>query len=171
MLLMDAPSDMELAGSAWYSIANLNPLPPLPPDFGGEHLALRLRFYYNSEQADTDHSRAVGIENQSTSDVSTGFVRKPSAEVSISSSSDLQVQTGSSIMLTATVKGAVDKSVTWTITGSGCSGSACGKMKKDTYRAPKLLPNPPLVTLTAISNGEPAATSSVIVHLVSLSHH
>jgi len=166
MRLVATSTDVRLDHAAWGSILNLNPFPPLPSGFTGPFLALQFRFYYNPDKTDLGRSykRAILYLEKNAAETSTPL--SPTAEVSISPPGELEVPIGGSRALTATVKGAADKSVTWIITGSGCSGSACGEMKDATYRAPKRLPEPPLVTVMAISNGEPAAKSSVIVHLV-----
>jgi hypothetical protein len=41
--------------------------------------------------------------------------------------------------------------VKWSVTGVGCSGPACGMMSGDMYLAPKVLPSPSSVVLTATS--------------------
>ena len=57
------------------------------------------------------------------------------------------------------VNDASNAGVTWTLTGSGCSGSACGTLSATSsasgdgvsYYAPATLPTPPTVTVTAVS--------------------
>ena len=43
--------------AAWYAITKSSPFPPLPTEFSGPYLALRLRFYYNSKPGDYPHSQ------------------------------------------------------------------------------------------------------------------
>jgi hypothetical protein len=75
---------------------------------------------------------------------------------------------------TATVVGDASHSgVTWTVTGSGCSGAACGTVAPSTsasgapmtYTAPASAPNPALVTLTAtaIADYTKAAPADVVI--------
>jgi TonB family protein len=143
-----APSgEMSLDRSAWGSITASNPFPPLPEAFPDAYLHLRSRFYYNPQKSDLE-SKMSGIK------------------ISILAASDLQVPVGGSEEITATVTGTKDLKVDWSVTGSGCSGSACGKMIGLVYFAPSVLPNPPDVTLTAVSRADPTAKTSVIVHLV-----
>lgn len=147
MKLVATSGDRSLDRSAWGSITASNPFPPLPEAFPDAYLHLRFRFYYNPQQSDFE-SKVSGIK------------------VSILAPSDLQVPVGGSEEITATVTGAKDLKVDWSVTGSGCSGSACGKMIRLVYFAPSVLPNPPDVTLTAVSRADPTAKASVIVHLV-----
>jgi outer membrane biosynthesis protein TonB len=44
--------DIALDRAAWGSITNSNPFPPLPSDFQGNSLSLRIRFYYNPDGKD-----------------------------------------------------------------------------------------------------------------------
>ena len=128
---------------AWSGIAKSNPFLPLPSDFTGPYLALRFRFYYNPDKSDLT-----------------------CIEVSIPPTEDLQVSVGGSKLVTATVTGSKKNAVEWSVSGAGCSGSACGKMAGNLYVAPSVLPNPPLVTLTAVSKADRTASASVTVHIV-----
>ena len=63
-----------------------------------------------------------------------------------------------------------NKGVTWALSGSGCSGSACGALSNVTttsvtYTAPPVAPSPDTVTLTAtsVSNGTKSASASITV--------
>jgi TonB family protein len=46
--------DTALDRAAWGGITGSNPFPPLPPQFGGEYLGLRFKFYYNPDKADLE---------------------------------------------------------------------------------------------------------------------
>lgn len=83
--------------------------------------------------------------------------------VCIDAPSDLEVPAGGSKVITASVGGTKEKAVDWIVK---CSGSACGKMTDDVYTAPIVRPNPPVVTLTAISKADPTARASITIHLV-----
>jgi TonB family protein len=50
--LVAASGDPELDRAAWGSITASSPFKPLPDEFKGSSLALRLRFYYNPENSD-----------------------------------------------------------------------------------------------------------------------
>jgi hypothetical protein len=64
-----------------------------------------------------------------------------------------------------------NKGVTWTLSGPGCSGVACGTLSSGsspsgspiTYTAPANAPNPPNVTLTAISVADHKASASATI--------
>ena len=64
-----------------------------------------------------------------------------------------------------------NKGVTWTLSGAGCSASACGTLSNTssasgapiTYTAPPNVPNPPGVTLTAVSVADSTASASASV--------
>jgi TonB family protein len=51
MKLTDSSGDVSLDRAAWGGITASNPLPPLPSEFGGQYLALRVRFYYNPDKS------------------------------------------------------------------------------------------------------------------------
>jgi TonB family protein len=51
MKLINSSGDVALDRAAWGGIANSNPFPPLPNEFGGKYLALRMKFLYNPEKA------------------------------------------------------------------------------------------------------------------------
>jgi TonB family protein len=148
MRLVATSNNVRLDRAAWAGISESNPFQPLPSDFTGPYLALRFRFYCDPDKSDLT-----------------------CVEVIISPSGDLQVPVGGSKIVTATVTGTKETAVEWSIVGSGCSGSACGKMADRLYLAPSVLPNPPLVTLTAVSKADPAASASVTVHIVQAPPH
>jgi len=58
--------------------------------------------------------------------------------------------------------------VTWTVTGNGCAGAACGTVSSTgLYTAPAALPNPTTVTVRATSTAEPSQSGTALVTLVS----
>ena len=147
MHLAVSSGDVALDRPAWMSITASNPFPPLPELFTGQYLALRVRYYYNPTKS--------------------GETSKSGVTVSILSTSDgLHVPVGETEVVALTVTGAKDCSVEWTVSGPGCSGSACGKMMGYVYVAPSARPNPPDVTLMAVSKADPTAKASVTVHIV-----
>lgn len=149
MRLVTSSGDMALDSPAWGSITGSSPFPPLPSEFGGPYLALRFRFYYNPDKSDLD-----------------GNPSKSGIAVSISVPGSVQIPVGGSEVVTALVTGTKEQAVEWSVAGSGCSASACGKMTGDLYVAPSVMPNPRDVTLTAISKADPTAKASVTVHIV-----
>ncbi len=80
-----------------------------------------------------------------------------------------QVVTGMTQQFTATVSGTSNMSVTWTLSGSGCSGSACGTISSSgLYTAPTAVPSPPQVTVTATSVADPTKSATATVTVVPL---
>ena len=148
MRLVAGSGDRDLDRAAWGGISTSTPFPSLPSDFAGPYIALRWHFCYNPDTK-----------------------AKPGIAVSISAPGDLEVRVGASEVVTATVTGTKENAVEWSVTGSGCSGSACGKMADGLYLAPTVLPNPPTVTVTAISKAYPSASASVTVHMVQAPPH
>ena len=63
---------------------------------------------------------------------------------------------------------ALNKGVTWSISGSGCSGNTCGTLSNATatsvaYAAPPIVPNPASVTVTATSVTDNSKTGTAAV--------
>src|ERR1019366_2357812 len=122
MTLHTSSGDVPLDRAAWASITASNPFPPLPKEFPGQLLGLRFYFFYNL-------SPDIGI-----------------SPISISPSADVRAPAGSTLQFSASGKGTTDTSVTWSVSGPGCSKSTCGTIS-DTglYTAPLDVPNPPTV--------------------------
>lgn len=75
---------------------------------------------------------------------------------------------------TATVANdAQNKGTTWTLSGSGCTGAACGTLSSTmtasgapvTYTAPAAAPNPPTVTITATSVADSTKNATATITL------
>lgn len=80
------------------------------------------------------------------------------------------VVVGNQEPFTAAISGLSDQSVTWSLSGTGCSGSQCGTIDNTgLYKAPASVPSPATVTVTATSNFDNTvtgtATVTVIAHL------
>lgn len=77
------------------------------------------------------------------------------------------VAINASQQFTATVTGTTSTQVTWSVAGSGCSGTACGTITAaGLYTAPGAVPNPATVTVTATSVANPTRTGSATVTIV-----
>ena len=86
--------------------------------------------------------------------------------VSISPTTTL-VATGATQQFVATVTGNSNTAVTWSITGGGCSGAACGTISTGgLYTAPSAVPNPALVSVTATSVVDPTKSATAAVTIV-----
>jgi hypothetical protein len=69
---------------------------------------------------------------------------------------------------TVTSAGNPDKSVTWSVFGTGCAGAACGTVTASgDYTAPQVLPSPTIVTLIARSVADPSKTTSAPITITS----
>src|SRR5450631_194838 len=89
-----------------------------------------------------------------------------SVKVSVSPAA-VHVSTGALQQFSATVTGSTNTAVTWSISGSGCSGSACGTISATgLYRAPAAPPNPATVSIKAIAVANPAASAVAIATIV-----
>jgi hypothetical protein len=159
MRLAVSSGDVALDRPAWGSITNSDPFPPLPLEFKGKYLALRLHYTYNTDENVLVRS-SKGDSTASPAKSKSGIV------VSISVTGSSQVPAGGSQVVTATVSGTEEKNVEWSVTGCSCSGSACGKMIGDLYVAPTAVPSLPYVKLTAISKADPAAKASFTIHII-----
>jgi Fe-S cluster assembly iron-binding protein IscA len=68
---------------------------------------------------------------------------------------------------TATVSGATNTAVTWSLKGSGCSGASCGTVTSaGLYTAPATVPSPANVTLTATSAADPTKSASASITII-----
>jgi len=157
MKLVATSGDTALDRPAWGAIARSSPFKPLPNEFHGRYLALRVRFYYNPAKSGLDGSVAASPVSAPS---------KSGAVVSISSSADVYVAPGASRVMTATVTGTKKQAFKWSLGGMGCSGSACGEMMGNLYVAPSVAPMPPVVTLTATAKADHTARASVRIHIV-----
>jgi hypothetical protein len=90
-----------------------------------------------------------------------------SVGVTISPASAAIVQSGQQ-QFSALVTGSSNTAVNWTVSGTGCSGPACGTITSaGLYTAPAAIPNPPQVTVRATSVAAPTKTASATVTVVS----
>lgn len=75
---------------------------------------------------------------------------------------------GSTQQFTASVTGTTNTAVNWSVSGSGCSGSACGTISASgLYTAPSTVPSPASVTVTATSQQDTTKTASAAVQILS----
>jgi hypothetical protein len=78
------------------------------------------------------------------------------------------VAIGATQQFTATVQNAIDSSVTWTVSGSGCTGSECGTISTaGLYTAPSVVPAAPAISITATSVEDTAISDSATATIVS----
>lgn len=92
-----------------------------------------------------------------------GSSSKSSTTVSISPTAAVVVLGGTQ-QFSASVSGPSDTTVSWSISGSGCSGSGCGTIDTNgLYTAPSKTFSPNTITVTATSNADSTATASANV--------
>lgn len=169
MKLVSTAGETALDRAAWGGITASNPFPALPSEFTGPYLALRFRFAYNPDKSDSPNS-------EKKCDDYPIKVDSPKAQsgitVSIFAPDGVRVPIGGSRPITGVVTGtgAKENGVDWNLSGFGCSGAPCGKMTESAYLPPNNLPDPPFVTLTAVSKADPTAKASVTLHIIDPSH-
>jgi Immunoglobulin domain len=80
---------------------------------------------------------------------------------------DASVAAGSTQQFTSSVVGTSNSAVTWTITGTGCKGAACGTISSSgLYTAPAAVPSPATVTVSATSVSDPTQSASADVTIM-----
>jgi Fe-S cluster assembly iron-binding protein IscA len=78
-----------------------------------------------------------------------------------------RVHTGASQQFAATVLNTSNTAVTWSLSGGGCSGSACGTISTSgLYTAPSTVPSPAQVSVTATSAADSTKYSTAIVTVI-----
>lgn len=94
--------------------------------------------------------------------------------LSVSPPSPQTVPASQTLQLTPTVSNTSNTTVNWTVTGTGCTGNACGTITTPTtagaaatYTAPNLLPSAATVTITATSAADSTKSVPVDVNLIS----
>lgn len=119
--IQTSSGDTALDRAARGGIIRSDPLPRLPGEFTGQNVRLRISFYYNL-----------------------------SPDISISPCNDVRVPAGSTLQFSVGGKEVTNTSVTWSVLGPGCSGSACGTVSETgLYTAPLNIPIPPVVYVRA----------------------
>ena len=108
----------------------------------------------------------------STKSASAQIVISASAAISVTvspASATVQAGTGTQVFA-ATVNDTQNKGVTWSLSGAGCSGAACGTLTSvttasATYNAPAAAPSPATVTLTATSVADSSKSASATISI------
>ena len=98
-----------------------------------------------------------------------GCASSPPISVNLSPSSAQSVQQGSTVSISATVvNDTSNKGVIWSLSGSGCSGAACGSLTNQSatstnYKSPTSIPADLRVTITATSVAQASKFASIVV--------
>jgi hypothetical protein len=106
--------------------------------------------------------RAVANANGTTSASAVVTIITP-IEVTVSPTHTI-VSVGQHEQFQETVEGTKILGVTWSVSGTGCSGAACGTITSTgLYTAPATVPDPAIVIVTATAKADPTRTASAIV--------
>jgi TonB family protein len=165
MKLVESTGDMPLDRAAWGGITTSGPFPPLPSEFSGQYLGLRFSFYYNFAPGE------IEVQEIGSSTPAAQGSSRPGITVRITAQAPVQVPLDSSYVVSAYVKGTTNDALRWSVAGEGCTDSACGTMIDGLYVAPTVLPKPPVVTVTAISEADHKAWAWIRIHLVAAAAH
>ena len=168
--LVTSSQTAALDRAAWGSITASNPFLPLPGEFTGQYLALRLRFSYNPGSTGPESSGLACSDSTKVDWAESHTKSRSGMSVIVTAplSGDLNVPLGGSKLVKAMVtgSGSKDGAVEWRISGLGCSGSSCGEISQDSYHAPSVMPSTSFVTLTAVAKADASAKASITLHIV-----
>ena len=79
----------------------------------------------------------------------------------------LTLAVGGTQSFSGNVSGTSNGAITWTVSGSGCTGAACGTISASgLYVAPMIVPSPASVTVRATSAADPSKSASASVTIV-----
>jgi hypothetical protein len=116
---------------------------------------------------------ATSVADATKSAAATITVTVPPAVIAVTLSlTTASVSASAAQPFTATVQNdSANKGVTWTLSGTGCSGATCGIVSPAasasgaavTYTAPAAVPTPPTVTLTATSVSDATKSASATI--------
>jgi hypothetical protein len=111
--------------------------------------------------------KAISVADTSVTASVTVTITAPAAPPPVSvdvQPATASVQTGATQHFTATVSNATDTTVTWSVSGTGCAGAACGTINASgDYTAPGAVPSPATVTVTATSVEDPTKSDTATV--------
>jgi len=162
MKVQTSSGDVPLDRAAWTSITASNPFPPLPEEFPGQRIGLRFYYYYNLTPGES-----AGTQPRWPSPSANYLCHFDLTTISISPCFDIRVPAGSTLKFVASGKDITDASVTWSVSGPGCSESACGTISDaGIYTAPVNIPNPPKVIVKATARGDVSITAKSEVTVV-----
>lgn len=95
-------------------------------------------------------------------------VAAPAPEIVIAlTPANVSTTAGTTQQFAASVTGTSNTALSWTVSGAGCSGAACGTVSSSgLYTAPATVPSPATVTITATSESEPTQSASANATIV-----
>jgi TonB family protein len=187
MKLKQSTQEQTLDDAARAALQGASPFAPLPAKFRGKSIALRFRCDYSPAAADpgtTGQDAAVGGNKESNG--------KSAENVPTSSAGPMVAHASSAVPKRSARRGTAPKiappfadvalgarqqfavanlttakKVIWKVSGSGCSGAACGTISADgLYTAPAKVPIPPAVTVTVSSVDAPDKVAFALVTIL-----
>ncbi|MGA7382806.1 MAG: TonB family protein [Terriglobales bacterium] len=145
MRLINSAGDVALDRGAWSGIVTSNPFPPLPAEFAGQYLGLRMKFLYNPSHDDLQ-AQGSSSDKPTWLDVSPAF---------------LQLNSGATQQFSASA--AANSAVIWNLS---CAVAFCGSISvHGLYTAPRDVSNSMTVTVIATLAADPTRTGSAVVSL------
>jgi TonB family protein len=162
MAVRFSSGDVPLDRAAWASITASTPFPPLPEEFPGQLIGLRFYYFYNLKP-----DESAGTQPRGPDPSANYLCHFDLNTISISPCVGIRVPTGSTLKFVASGKDITDASVTWSVSGPGCSQSSCGTISDaGLYTAPINIPNPPKVIVKATARSDVSITSKSEVTVV-----
>ena len=161
MTLIGSSGDVSMDRGAWGGITASSPFPPLPPEFSGQYLALRFKFFYNPKKGyayppKRTHSNSPGVISLTLNPF-----------LSESPRYAVRVPAGRTQQFSVTVNVAGDGRVLWSVGGTGCEAADCGTVS-DTglYKAPSTVPEHARIQVKATLAADLIRTVSAAVVVV-----
>jgi hypothetical protein len=112
---------------------------------------------------------SVVVTNKAGSAVSSPATLNLAASAGVAiavSPNSATISAGASQQFTATVTGSSNTAVTWSVSGAGCNGAACGTISVGgLFASPSSVPSPATLQVTATSVADPTKTASASVTL------
>lgn len=137
--LVESSGDKRLDRAAWGGITASSPLPPLPPEFHGENLVLRLAFRYNPS--------LQGL-TPSVIQINTG-------------------QAQQFLPVLQRVSDPALFHISWSVQGFDCTADSCGTVSATgLYTAPARILSPTNVKVVAAAADDPGEQASATVTIV-----
>jgi len=110
--------------------------------------------------------RATSVADPSKSASATVTIVDAAVKVTMTPDA-ASVYAGESRLFRASVQYSTNHEVTWSVSGAGCDGAACGTVGSDgLYTAPAIVPGSATVTVTATSVADPTRTASASVTIL-----
>jgi hypothetical protein len=103
-----------------------------------------------------------------TKSASANLIIVPAVVVGVTPA-NVSATAGATQQFAASVTGTSNTAVAWTVSGTGCSGTACGTISSSgLYTAPAAVPSPATVTTTATSVADPTKSASADVTIMAI---